>query len=95
MKKQWLAWSLAGLLGWYGAGCGTLPTDTDQELKSEVLHRLNQDDLVRREVIGVTVSQGTVTLFGNVSDDTLRMRAVGIAGGTPGVQKVDDRLQRK
>ena len=84
-----------GVLGLCLAGCTTAPQGADQGLKSEVLHRLNTDDLLKREVVGVTVEQGVVTLIGTVSDDALRLRAIGIAAGTPGVQKVEDRLLRK
>ena len=95
MKKRCWIVSLAGLIGLCLAGCTTPPAGAEQNLKDEVLHRLNQDDLTKRQTIGVTVEQGVVTLVGVVPDDTLRMRAVGIAKGTPGVQKVEDRLQRK
>ena len=95
MKKRCLVLSLVGLFGLCLAGCTTPLEGVDQSLKSEVLHRLNQDDLIKRQVIGVTVEQGVVTLAGTVSDEALRMRAVGIVSGIPGVQKVEDRLRRK
>ncbi|MCX6998371.1 MAG: BON domain-containing protein [Kiritimatiellaeota bacterium] len=95
MKKRLCLWSLVGLLGLCLAGCTTAPSGADQSLKNEVLHRLNADDLIRREVVGVTVEQGVITLIGTVSDEALRLRAISIAQGITGVQKVEDRLLRK
>jgi len=78
------------------AGCDTLqPRTEDQSLSQAVMERLNQDSLVRHQVLGVTVVNGVVTLRGTITDESLRIRAKSIAESTPGVVKVQDQTIRR
>jgi len=95
MIKKTVCRGVAGLVLLGLAGCATPVLDENQVLSNAVVYRLNQDDVLRRSVISVTAAQGVVTLMGTVPNDALRLRAIGIAQGTPGVQKVEDRLQRQ
>lgn len=77
-------------------GCDTLPPTNDQMLKQAVMERLNRDALVRRQMLSATVQGGIVTLHGVVSDEGLRLRALGVAQATPGVQgQVQDQMTRR
>jgi osmotically-inducible protein OsmY len=79
-----------------GTGCGTLqPRTEDEGLSQAVMERLHQDTLVRQQVLGVSVVNGVVTLRGNITDESLRMRAKSIAETTPGVNKVVDQTTRR
>ena len=77
-------------------GCGTMPTPSeDSSLAQAVLERLYQDNLIRRQGLGVSVTNGVVTLHGAITDETLRMRAKSIAESTPGVSAVQDQTTRR
>ena len=94
MNKRSVWGSLVGLTLLWATGCTTLPLDDDQGLRNAVLQRLNQDELIRRTMINVTARQGVITLMGQIPDDALRLRAVSIVRGTPGVREVEDHLRR-
>ena len=87
-------------LGWWFllAGCASyedLIPSTDHELAQDVTRRLREDDVVGRYPLGVNASEGIVTLRGTVRNHTERMRATAIAEGTPGVQAVDNKIERQ
>ncbi|TAN39172.1 MAG: BON domain-containing protein [Verrucomicrobia bacterium] len=84
------------VLGLNLIGCSTLSSTDDQDLQRIIMERLNQDNLVRRQMLNVTVQEGVVILRGVVNDETVRMRAVSIVQGTPGVQKkIQDQTVRR
>jgi len=77
-------------------GCGSLPPPVeDQSLAQAVKERLDQDDLIKRQLLGVSAHDGVVTLYGTVTDDALRLRAKSIAESTPGVMSVKDQTTRR
>lgn len=67
---------------------------SDQDVRSEVLSRLRADPITGNTAFGVTVENGTVTLTGVMPNANVKMRAVSIAGGTPGVTSVTDQSTR-
>jgi len=82
-------------LGISFAGCGTLSPTNDRELQQAITERLGQDDLVRRQMLSVSVQAGVPILRGVVHDEAVRARALSIAQGTPGVEKkVQDQTVR-
>lgn len=75
------------------AGCGTLSGETggaDEQLASDVRERLHADPVTGRENIGVSATEGVVTLGGNLPNENVRYRAKDIARGTEGVKGVVD-----
>ena len=67
---------------------------SDSEVVSDLSDRLREDTITSRFTFGVSVANGEATLTGYVPDQNARMRALGIADGTPGVQSVLDRMRR-
>ena len=78
------------------AGCAGLEASPmspgDANLKASVLERLQDDEIVSEQGIGVRASDGVVTLTGSIEDPGVRARAMSIANGSPGVRQVVDRL---
>ena len=66
----------------------------DRQLRMEVQDRLRDDPMTGAHAIGVVVQDGVVQLRGMVPDAETRLRALGVARGTPGVRAVDDQLAR-
>lgn len=64
----------------------------DALIHTRVKRALLRDRQVSGLRINVDVQQGVVTLRGRVKSETLRLRALGIAGDAPGVRQVKDRL---
>lgn len=64
------------------------------ELAEEVSLRLQEDDVAGKYAFSVVGRGDKIILRGSVPDDVTRMRAVGIALGTPGVEEVVDELDR-
>ncbi|MCX7007106.1 MAG: BON domain-containing protein [Kiritimatiellaeota bacterium] len=96
MKKMMMGGLMTLVVAAWLAGCDTLqPRTEDQSLSQVVLERLNQDSLVRRQILGVTVENGVVTLRGTITDEGIRIRAKSIAESTPGVVKVQDQTTRR
>jgi len=78
------------------AGCDTVqPRTEDQGLTQSVMERLYQDNLVSRQVLGVTVQNGVATLRGSITDEGVRARAKAIVQSTPGVVEVKDQTIRR
>ena len=87
---------LCALLGVGLAGCSSLQSSGDDNLRLVVLERLQQDDLVRRQMLSASVQDGVVTLHGVIHDEGVRIRAINIAQSTPGVNKpVQDQMIRR
>jgi osmotically-inducible protein OsmY len=103
LMKRWIAVRILGALVTVAglAGCGTLSggamaNSPDELLAAEVTNRLENDPLTGRTYIGVSVTDGVVTLAGNISDENVRIRARGIARSTDGVKGiVDDFFPRR
>ena len=95
MKR--MRWYLAylGVALLVAGGCSTVPPTADQQAASDVQQRLSEDVMVRKQFISVTVTNGVATLQGSIPSETMRKRVVGIVEGTPGIQKVNDCLQRR
>lgn len=77
---------IALLLCLCAAACSRGPTD--EELQDTVIATLGNDAQLQ-----VAVTDGELTLAGTVPDDTTRLKAFKAAATTPGVKKVNDRMQ--
>ncbi len=80
------------------SGCGTMSetagaASPDRVLANDVRERVSSDPDAGRCNIGITVTDGVVTLDGNVPNDNVRLRVKDIARGTEGVKGVVDNLQ--
>lgn len=82
-------------------GCTTLPggdtmgPSTDEQLARDVQMRLANDPLSSDFTFGVTAAGAVVTVEGTVPSESMRVRVIGIARGTPGVMDVVDKLYRR
>ena len=91
---------LAALLS--GAGCAALegqdlsaePT-SDEGVAAVANSRLNDDAVVGRAMLSVTVDNGLAILYGSVPDEAARQRALHVVRGTPGVYDVLDRTRKR
>ena len=99
MKKflnRWLAYSML-LLAISGlGGCAKpaeTPTPTDASITEAVKSSLSTDAQLSGQRVDVTVSNGEVTLSGEVPTDAAHLQAYKLANETPGVKKVNDLLQ--
>jgi hypothetical protein len=86
-------WSVALvlLLVLASAACSKGPSDesTSAAIKSSYF----SDPAVKNEPIDISVDHGEVTLTGKVSSDAARLQAYKLADGTPGVKKVNDKME--
>jgi hypothetical protein len=94
--NRWLAYSML-LLAISGlGGCAKpaeTPTLTDASITDAVKTSLSTDAQLSGQRVDVTVSNGEVTLSGEVSTDAAHLQAYKLANETPGVKKVNDLLQ--
>ena len=92
------------LAPWHGAAAGiadsaaagALGADEsaeDAELTAKVRTAIAADSELQPQQIGVTTDDGAVTLSGTVDSQSLRDRAVQLAGSVDGVAEVQDRLE--
>jgi len=87
---------LCALVGVGLAGCSSVQPSGDDNLRQAVMERLQQDDLVQRQLLSVSVQDGVVTLHGVIHDEGVRMRAISLTQSTPGVNKpVQDQMIRR
>jgi len=97
LLNRWLAYSmlLAVVSGLGGcAKSAEIPgTPTDASITDAVKANLSTDSQLSGERVDVTVSNGEVTLSGEVSSDGAHLQAYKLANETPGVKKVNDLLQ--
>ena len=68
------------------------PSVPDGELEREVRRRLHDDQLLQMHPFGVSVSDGSVTLIGQLPSAELRHRAASLAAGVRGVREVINRI---
>ena len=73
------------------AACSKGPTD--DSISAAIKSSYFSDAAVKNEPIDIAVSNGEVTLTGKVSSDAARLQAYKLAAGTPGVKKVDDKME--
>ena len=100
MRKPLLFLALAALLAL--SGCASLegqdygadPT-SDEGIAALANSRLNDDTVVGRAMLSVTVDNGLAILYGTVPDEAVRQRALQILKGTPGVYEVLDRTRKR
>ena len=100
MKRTIPFLMLAALLAW--PGCAALegqdlsaePT-SDEGVAAVANSRLNDDSMVGRATLSVTVDNGLAILYGTVPDEASRQRALQIVRGTPGVYDVLDRTRKR
>ncbi|NCD22398.1 MAG: BON domain-containing protein [Spartobacteria bacterium] len=91
---------LSALLSW--SGCAALegqdlaaePT-SDDGIAAVANSRLNDDAVVGRAMLSVTVDNGLAILYGTVPDEAARQRALHVVRGTPGVYDVLDRTRKR
>lgn len=83
------------------SGCSTVDEpssssaqSSDKDIRRDVINRLRDDGITAQTPFGVQVDGGVVTLSGIVSSPTIRVRAVSIANGAPGVRDVVDELRQ-
>ena len=66
---------------------------TDDVLFRSIQRRLLEDSALEDVAIRAAVAEGIVTLSGDVPDAGLKERAIGIAAATPGVVRVESRIE--
>ncbi len=99
MKKsnRWLAYSILALVFSGLGGCSKsaeIPTTpTDASITDALRANLSSDSQLSGQRVDVTVSNGEVTLSGEVSTDAAHLQAYKLATETAGVKKVNDLLQ--
>jgi BON domain-containing protein/YmgG-like glycine-zipper protein len=100
MKKSlnpWLASSMLVLvlsgLGACSKSVETPTTPTDASITEALKASLSSDSQLSGQQVDLTVSNGEVTLSGDVSTDAAHLQAYKLANETPGVKKVNDLLQ--
>ena len=75
-----------------GLGRTTGELTDDFGIHANVKARLVKDKAVKGFALNVDVYRGVVYLFGRVSDDATRQRAIDLAAGVKGVKRVEDRM---
>jgi BON domain/YMGG-like Gly-zipper len=97
LLNRWLAYSMLFLvisgLGGCAKSAETPSTPTDASITDAVKASLSSDSQLSGQRVDVTVSNGEVTLSGEVSSDAAHLQAYKLANETPGVKKVNDLLQ--
>ena len=88
-------------VGWLVSvsGCATgererspLPQlSSEQAMMNQIERRLASDPVTSRLRLGIQSEDGIVTLTGRIDQSAVRMRAVSIVRGTPGVRGVIDK----
>lgn len=81
--------------------CGTLESgpdrmvsEADHALAGEIHRRLQAANLPQAGLVGVLAEDGVVTLYGSVEEQAVRAQVESIAAGTPGVTRVESRMDR-
>jgi BON domain len=93
MKRKFLLWaaSLCVMALVITSACTKAPSDAT--VTSDIQSRLAADSGLQNKQISVQAANGTVTLSGNVDDDTQREAAAKYAASEPGVRQVVNNLQ--
>ena len=77
--------------------CSKAPQEvqSDASINNAIRAGFYSDPQLKAEPIEIAVNNGEVTLTGELSDDSVRMRAYNEAAGIPGVKKVNNLMQVK
>lgn len=84
---------LALLLAILGAAAGCNKAPNDAAITSDIQSKLSTDSGLQDKQISVQAAQGTVTLSGNVDNNTQRQSAARYAAAVPGVKQVINNLE--
>ena len=88
-----LAFALSGCQNYIDGSSRTFGQFTDDAgIQTAVKAKLVGDEEVKGMPINVEVNRSVVSLYGRVSSDYLRNKAVKLAGEVKGVARVEDRL---
>ncbi|MDD2240325.1 MAG: BON domain-containing protein [Kiritimatiellae bacterium] len=68
---------------------------SDEDIATLATTRLNNDAMIARATLSVSVENGMARLYGTVPDQVTRQRAIQILEGTPGIFDVMDRTRRR
>jgi hypothetical protein len=66
---------------------------SDDQLASGIQGKLSSDPTTKSTNVNVAVSNGVVTLTGDVPSSDIELQAMKIANGTSGVKRVDDQIK--
>ena len=86
--------ALSGCAALEGQDVAAIPT-SDEGIAALANSRLNDDAVVGRAMLSVTVDNGLAILYGTVPDEAARQRALHVVRGTPGVYDVLDRTRKR
>jgi osmotically-inducible protein OsmY len=86
--------ALSGCAALEGQDLSSEPV-TDPEIAALASSRLNGDSMVASATLSVTVEDGLAILKGTVPNEAVRLRAISILEGTPGIYEVLDRTRRR
>jgi hypothetical protein len=88
-----IAVALLVVLALTGAACTKAPTDDEM---AQALHvKFYAAPELKNAPINVAVVKGEATLSGEVSSDAIHRKALELAGVTPGINKINDRITVK
>ncbi len=79
------------------AGCASLPSvddgrdPADAAIRGRIEQRLAADPVTTPLRLGIQVDDGIVTLSGRIDQAHVRLRAISVVRGTPGVRGVIDK----
>jgi hypothetical protein len=90
LSTQWVT-VLILLLVLISLSCSKGPSD--ESISAAIKSGYFSDPAVKNESIDIAVDHGQVTLSGKVSSDAARLQAYKLADGTPGVKKVNDKME--
>jgi hypothetical protein len=85
-------WAVCIALALVVAGCNKTATRADADVAKDVQAKINTDSAVTTKAITVNANNGTVTLSGEVANDTERMAAANDAAAVDGVKQVVNNL---
>jgi osmotically-inducible protein OsmY len=87
------------ILGWLGSACSTTQAPKtqakDDEIYARVKTKLTESKISNLTNVSVNVTNGVVTLAGEVQDEQLKVQAENDARSVEGVVAVNDNIQVK
>ncbi len=88
-------WLVLCIFGMAACSKGIQTEPTDASINDSLKSVFYSDPELKNDRVDISVSNGEVTLSGEVSSDAARLQAYKLANETPGVKKVTDLLQVK
>jgi hypothetical protein len=85
-------WALCMALALLVAGCNKTATRSDADVAKDVQAKINTDSAITNKAVTVNATNGTVTLSGEVANETERMAAANDASSVEGVKQVVNNL---